>query len=337
MSTLPSIPRKTAPFNKFSAMVLLVDDQEMVGEAIRRILFDEPDVDFHFCSDAKEALALAESIRPTVILQDLVMPSVDGLQMVRLYRANPATKDIPIIVLSTREEPKVKAEAFAAGANDYLVKLPDRIELIARILYHSKAYLSLLQRDEAFRALHESQQKLMEANIQLQRMMNMDGLTGLNNRRCFDEYAATEWSRAAREQSAISLLMIDVDYFKKYNDTYGHLAGDEVLKKIAQTIQKSTQRPADLAARFGGEEFVIVLPATPLDGARHLAQIIHGAVEALNIPHAASAITDHATVSIGGASVIPKPGDALVNLLETADSGLYEAKRKGRNQIVMCE
>ena len=337
MSVLPPIPRKTAPFNKYSAMVLLVDDQEMVGEAIRRILLEEPNVDFHFCADAGEALALAQSIRPTVILQDLVMPSVDGLQMVRLYRADPITKDIPIIVLSTREEPKIKAEAFAAGANDYLVKLPDRIELIARILYHSKAYLSLMQRDDAFRALHESQQKLMEANIQLQRMMNMDGLTGLNNRRCFDEYAATEWSRAAREQSAISLLMIDVDYFKKYNDTYGHVAGDEVLKRIADTIQKSTHRPADLAARFGGEEFVIVLPSTPIDGARHLAETIHHAVETLNLPHTASTVADHATISIGGASIIPKPGNTLLALLESADSALYEAKRKGRNQVVMLE
>ena len=155
------------PSNEYDVMVLLVDDQAMVGEAIRRALANQPNIDFHFCASPGDALKIAEQIKPTVILQDLVMPGVDGLTLVRQYRANPATKDIPIIVLSTKEEPAVKSEAFAAGANDYLVKLPDRIELIARIRSHSKAYVNQLQRDAAYRALRESQQQLVDSNTAL--------------------------------------------------------------------------------------------------------------------------------------------------------------------------
>src|SRR5205823_1680353 len=132
---------------QYHAMVLLVDDQAMVFEAVRRALANQPDIDFHYCPDAREALALANQIKPTVILQDLVMPGIDGLTLVSQYRANPTTRDTPIIVLSTNENPQVKGQAFALGANDYLVKLPDKIELIARIRYHSKALMNLLQRD----------------------------------------------------------------------------------------------------------------------------------------------------------------------------------------------
>jgi signal transduction histidine kinase len=148
-------------------MVFLVDDQAMVGEALRRLLIDQVDIEFHYCSDPSAAVKQANQIRPTVILQDLVMPEIDGLDLVRRYRANPTTAATPIIVLSSREDAEVKSQAFTAGANDYLVKLPDRIELIARIRYHSKAYLNQLQRDEAYRALRESQQQLLESNTAL--------------------------------------------------------------------------------------------------------------------------------------------------------------------------
>src|SRR5262245_19150202 len=155
------------PAPDYHVMVLLVDDQALVCEAVRRALANQPDLDFHYCADSKEAVVVANQIKPTVILQDLVMPDIDGLTLVRHYRANPATRDIPIIVLSTNETPQVKSQAFAAGANDYLVKLPDKIELIARLRYHSKAYLNQIQRDEAHRALRESQQTLLESNTKL--------------------------------------------------------------------------------------------------------------------------------------------------------------------------
>ena len=319
--------------NENSAMVLLVDDQAMIGEAVRRGLAHEENIDFHFCDDPHQAVAQAVRIKPTVILQDLIMPGLDGLTLVREYRNNPATQDIPIIVLSTKEDPLVKSAAFAAGANDYLVKLPDNIELVARIRYHSRSYLTLLQRDEAYRALRVSQQQLLDTNLVLQRLMNSDGLTGLSNRRHFDEYLELEWRRAMREQAQLSLLMIDVDYFKSFNDTFGHLAGDEALRKVAEAIRNSCARPSDLPARYGGEEFVLVLPNTSPVGARLVAEKLRQSVEAMKIAHNMPDINSNLTVSIGLATHTPSMGSHCRQLILAADKGLYQAKNNGRNQV----
>jgi two-component system chemotaxis family response regulator WspR len=333
MATQTDDPAITPPA-EYLVRVLLVDDQVMIGEAVRRALAEHPDMEFHFCGNSAGAMAAAEQFKPTVILQDLVMPGIDGLTLVRLYRTNPLTKDIPIIVLSTKEEPSVKREAFAVGANDYLIKLPDAIELIARIQHHSKAYLNQLQRDAAYLALHDSQRKLMEINVELQRLTHVDGLTGLSNRRYFDEYIAAQWNLAFRAQSPLSLLMIDVDNFKLYNDTYGHLAGDEVLKSIATAMHTSFARPTDLTARFGGEEFVVILPLTPLESLELLGERLLRTVEDLHIPHSASTVGDYVTISVGGAATIPEQRDSLLHLIEAADSALYEAKEFGKNRIV---
>ena len=316
-------------------VVLLVDDQALIGEAVRRAVCDEPGVTFHFCADPLDALAAAKRLRPTVILQDLVMPAVNGLDLVREYRADLETQAIPIIVLSTKEEASVKSEAFRLGANDYLVKLPDRIELIARIRYHSRAYVTHIQRDEAYRALRQSQQELMEINLELQRLTNVDGLTGLSNRRYFEEYFETEWAQATRAQEPISLLMVDIDHFKQYNDTYGHLAGDEVLRSVAQAVKACFRRPRDLAVRMGGEEFVVILPQTPRRDVLALAETAVRAVEGLNISHGASSVSDRVTISVGGATHVPERGDPRLALLETADQAMYEAKQTGRNRAVI--
>jgi len=151
----------------YHVMVLLIDDQAMVCEAVRRALANQSDIDFHYCADPAEAVVVANQIKPTVILQDLVMPGIDGLTLVGRFRANAATRETPIVVLSTNDNPQVKSQCFAAGANDYLVKLPDKVELIARLRYHSKGYVNQLQRDEAYRALRESQQQLVESNTSL--------------------------------------------------------------------------------------------------------------------------------------------------------------------------
>jgi two-component system, chemotaxis family, response regulator WspR len=319
------------------AMVLLVDDQAMVGEAIRRALIGEAEVRLHYCADPAKALAMARQVGATVILQDLVMPGIDGLELVRQYRADPVTSQIPIIVLSTKEEPAVKGAAFKAGANDYLVKLPDRIELIARIRYHSIAYRNQLQRDEAYRALRQSQELLLERNSELQRLTNVDGLTGLSNKRYFNEYLEAEWKRALRAAAPLSVLMIDVDHFKQYNDTYGHLAGDEVLRTLGQAIKTSFRRSTDLTARFGGEEFVVILPGTGAADTGDQADKLCRVVEELNLPHKASSVTDHVTISVGGATTVPRRDGSVEGLVETADQALYEAKRSGRNRAVARE
>jgi len=314
--------------------VLLVDDQIMVGEAIRRALVQERDVVYHFCPNPDDAVSEAQRLKPTVILQDLVLPRVDGLTLVRAYRDTPTLRDVPIIVLSTKEDPVTKSAAFAAGANDYLVKLPDAIELIARIRYHSRSYLALRERDEAYRALHASQQQLLEMNLELRRLSNLDGLTGLANRRYFDEYLGAEWQRAMREQRDIALMMVDVDHFKRYNDTYGHLAGDGALKQVAQALQGAADRSTDLAARYGGEEFSLVMPNTSLGGARLIGEKLRRAVAALAVEHKASTTGDILSVSIGTATMVPQQGTTFTALVDAADRNLYAAKHQGRNQVV---
>ncbi|WP_460138577.1 diguanylate cyclase [Pseudomonas sp. H2_D07] len=316
-----------------AAMVLLVDDQAMIGEAVRRGLAHEENIDFHFCADPHQAIAQAIRIKPTVILQDLVMPGLDGLTLVREYRNHPTTQNIPIIVLSTKEDPLIKSAAFSAGANDYLVKLPDNIELVARIRYHSRSYMTLLQRDAAYRALRVSQQQLLDTNLVLQRLMNSDGLTGLSNRRHFDEYLELEWRRAMRDQTQLSLLMIDVDFFKTYNDSFGHVEGDEALRKVADTIRGASSRPSDLPARYGGEEFALVLPNTSPGGARLVAEKLRMAVAALKIPHIAPVEGSSLTVSIGLSTMTPVQGTDCRKLIMAADKGLYTAKHNGRNLV----
>ena len=326
-----------SPRDDGAIVVFLVDDQAMIGEAVRRALASEKDITFHYCGSGAQAAAMAEKIQPTVILQDLVMPEVDGMALVARYRGNAATRDIPIIVLSSKEDAVVKSEAFAAGVDDYLVKLPDRVELIARVRHHSKGYLARLQRDAAYRALDASQQKLLEMNRALQRLSHVDGLTGLSNRRYLDEYLGLEWKRAARELNEFSVLMIDVDNFKKYNDSQGHLAGDEVLKQVGNAVRQALHRPADLAARFGGEEFVVVLPGTGHAGARVLGERICKRVEALGLAHPGNGGASVVTVSIGGASTMPVRGGQATDLLAAADGALYQAKHEGKNRAVLRE
>jgi adenylate cyclase len=159
-SPLNSVSEKPSSLTEYTVTVLLVDDQEMIGEAVRRMLASEKDIVFHYCSDPAKAINKALEVKPTVILQDLVMPEIDGLQLLRFFRANSVTRDIPMIVLSSKEEAELKAQAFSLGANDYLVKLPDRVELIARIRYHSKAYMTLVERNVAYKTMKDYLVKL---------------------------------------------------------------------------------------------------------------------------------------------------------------------------------
>lgn len=317
--------------------VLLVDDQAMIAEGIRRMLADEENMVFHYCSDPSEAIRMATDIDATIILQDLVMPDIDGMTLVRFFRANDATKEIPIIVLSSKEDPVIKSEAFSHGANDYLVKLPDKIELIARIRSHSRHYLLQIERDAAFFALREMQKQLKKTNAELKRLSSLDGLTGIGNRRTFDETLQKEWSRAARTGEPISLLLLDIDYFKLFNDTYGHQGGDECLQKVAKALESVATRPGDVVARYGGEEFGLILPLTNADGARKLADHLITAVRKLGIHHGASKVSDIVTVSVGVCTMIPEEKGGVEECIEMADKALYQAKEQGRNRAIHCE
>jgi len=321
-----------SPVNSQDSCVLLVDDQPIVAEAIRRILADQDDIVFHYCKDSDKAVASAIECRPTVILQDLVMPDTDGMTLLSQYRANPEIKAIPVIVLSTKEDPEIKRDAFERDASDYLVKIPDKIELIARIHAHSRSYLAHKQRDEAMVALKKLQEELEKKNAELARLSAYDGLTDIYNRRSFDELLQTEWERSIREGTMLSLILIDIDHFKLFNDNYGHQGGDDCLRKVARTLADTIHRPADFVARYGGEEFAVVLPRTDSEGAAEIAEKLCLCIEKLGIQHEFSTAADCVTISAGVSIVKPSSKNEAAHLIEAADKALYAAKENGRNQ-----
>jgi two-component system chemotaxis family response regulator WspR len=316
----------------YKVRVLLVDDQLIIVEAVRRMLAGHADIEFHSVTDPLAALAAARMFRPTVILQDLVMQGSDGFQLIQAYKDDETLRAVPVVVLSTKEEAKLKAHAFAVGAHDYLVKLPDRLELMARIRHHSAGHISGLQRDAALRSLRASREELTRANEELRRLAALDGLTGIANRRRFDEAAHVEWQRGWRQHTPLALLLCDVDHFKQYNDHLGHPAGDLCLKKMAAVLTGQLKRPADLAARYGGEEFALLLPDTDLAGALHVGEACRVGLEQLALPHP-GAPCGYVTMSMGVACIVPGEDDTLEDLIAQADAALYEAKHNGRNCV----
>lgn len=328
----PGVARDAGPVRS-KTVVLLVDDQPTVAEAIRSMLIEDPNIEVHCCSEVGAALRMAHQLHPSVILLDLVMPNVDGFAILRFFRADKEVSNVPVIVLSSKEDPRDKSKAFELGASDYLVKIPDKIELLARVRAHAKSYLVQIERDEAFRTVERMKQELERRNQELQHLSMTDALTGIPNRRFFDDILRREWRRGIREQFPLSLIMIDVDFFKKFNDTYGHQAGDECLQRVAEVVQRVARRPGDVAARFGGEEFVLLLPHTTADGACVVANNLRLLTAQMNIRHAASDVASHVTLSLGVACA-PEPGQltTAAALVEAADEALYAAKRSGRDR-----
>ncbi|SMF33237.1 SpoIIE family protein phosphatase [Desulfovibrio gilichinskyi] len=238
--TNSSINEKLLTEHKIS--VLLIDDQPMVGEAVRRMLAEEKDIDFHFISDPTTAIPTAEKLEPTVILQDLVMPEIDGMTMVKFMRANSKLKNIPLIVLSTKEEATTKAEAFALGANDYLVKLPDKIELIARIRYHSKGYINLLQRNEAYKQLLESRDAMRK-----ELAVAADYVTSLLPNPVEKGEIQADWRflpSASLGGDSFGYHWLDDDHFAMYLlDVCDHGVGSALLSVSAMNVLRSQTLP----------------------------------------------------------------------------------------------
>jgi len=312
--------------------VFVVDDQRYVVELLKTELAVHLESDFQACLDSSAALEMARAFEPTVILQDLVMPNADGFAMLRLYRADLSLRDVPVIVLSSREDPRDKSRAFAMGASDYMVKIPDPIELAARVRAHSVSYRARRERDVAFRQLASLKTRLEHQNAELERLATRDGLTGLANRRHFDENLVVELRRAHRDRTELSLILADVDHFKRFNDRYGHVEGDECLRRVASVLGGCARRVMDLAARYGGEEFAVLLPSTPREAASGLAERMRRNVAELRLPHAGSDVAPHVTLSLGVASQRPGVAFAPEELIEVADRALYRAKETGRNR-----
>jgi diguanylate cyclase (GGDEF)-like protein len=274
-----------------------------------------------------EAIAVFESERPDLMLMDVIMPEMDGYEAARRIRAREGGEHwTPIIFLTGMGAEDDLKRGIEAGGDDYLIKPVSPVVLAAKI--------KAMQRLHDMRnTLVETTHKLDTANQELQRLSALDGLTGIPNRRCFDEALLVEWRRNARAASAISLAMIDVDSFKQFNDHYGHLMGDDCLRKVASALQRTLRRPGDLLARYGGEEFVAILPATPLSGGLLIAEHLRDAVEALALPHELSTASKVVTVSIGIAVTVPDNTGTPEPLVAAADEMLYKAKRNGRNQV----
>lgn len=318
----------------YHSIVLLVDDQKVIHLGLKKMLQDEDDIVLHFCKDGCKAVATALQLKPTVILQDITMPNINGLELLQQYRNHDAISDTPVLMLSATDTVEVKADAFQQGADDYLVKMPHKVELLARIRHHTKAYIEHQEREIAMRQLKQEKEKLALAYQELERLASRDGLTSIANRRHFDVTFKTEWSRAMRETESLSLIMIDIDCFKQYNDSYGHLAGDECLKLVAASLKQHLQRPTDLLARYGGEEFVVLLPGTHARGAIKVAERLRKEVLALQLPHENSVAHDCVSISLGAATVAPMLKHQALELLQLADKALYEAKDGGRNQVI---
>jgi diguanylate cyclase (GGDEF)-like protein/PAS domain S-box-containing protein len=193
------------------------------------------------------------------------------------------------------------------------------------------------ERERLISELERAKKDIEDANQKLERLAALDGLTQLANRRMFDAYLVREWSIQARQKSPLSIIMCDIDYFKRYNDAYGHQAGDECLKQVADKLKDSVTRPTDLVARYGGEEFVLVLPDTNPRGAEHVAQRIIKHIKKLKIPHSQSDIDPYVTLSMGISYVLPHHHQSLEVLIKTADDALYEVKATGRNNYLMKE
>jgi diguanylate cyclase (GGDEF)-like protein len=268
-----------------------------------------------------------------LILLDFYLPDMSGTELCRKLKADPKTQDIPVIIMTGSSNQKHLKEAFDAGAVDYLEKPFQRVEMLARITSALRLKSKIDQQKQYLQELSETARRLYKENRSLEKLSILDSLTGLYNRRYFDQTLGKEFQRARRNGSVLSLLMVDIDAFKSYNDHYGHPAGDECLKQIAGVFKKIINRSNDLAARYGGEEFAIILPETPLAGALNVAEALREEVMALRINHSVSPVFPVVTISVGVAAMIPQAGDQPGNLVTAADKALYQSKAAGRNRV----
>ncbi|MEG4287627.1 diguanylate cyclase [Microcoleus sp. C2C3] len=312
-------------------LLLVVEDNNFLQAYLETLL--TPYYRVAVASDGVEGLEKAKSLQPNLIVSDQVMPRQNGLDLLKEIRSTPELSSTPVIFLTARSGMEARIESLDAGADDYIAKPFDERELLARVRNLLRSHSAEQQLALLNRQLQQQKQQLESVNRALQYLATYDSLTEVKNRHSFNQYLDTEWRRLAREEAPLSLIMCDIDYFKLYNDTYGHQAGDECLRQVAAVIQHSVKRAADLVARYGGEEFVVVLPNTDIEGATCVAQMIAQQVRALQIVHAKSAVSEYVTLSLGVACCIPAPKSQPEALIALADESLYQAKASGRDRV----
>jgi diguanylate cyclase (GGDEF)-like protein len=291
--------------------ILIVDDVstniKILGQALRQ------EYDISIGTNGQKALEIAASEHPPdLILLDIMMPEMDGYEVCRRLKSDPKSRNIPVIFITTKDEIEDETKGLGLGAVDYIVK-PFRLPIV---LARVRTHLILKRKTDL-----------------LESLVSIDGLTEIPNRRRFDEMLDHEWRRTMRVAASLSMIMMDIDFFKDFNDNYGHAVGDECLQKVAHTLEHSVKRASDFVARYGGEEFAAILPETTLEAALNIAERIRTNVENLEIPHAFSQVSDHVTLSLGVATLVPTSDMDPNDLLKAADNALYKAKEAGRNRV----
>ncbi|MEM6445968.1 MAG: PleD family two-component system response regulator [Cyanobacteria bacterium P01_D01_bin.123] len=303
--------------------ILIVDDNPTNLSVLSHALKDAG-FRVRVAMDGESAVEQSIEDLPELILLDIQMPGMDGFETCTQLKANPATREIPVIFITASASIENKVRGLSLGAVDYITKPFQQEEVLARVRVHLK--LRYLQQK-----VQEQKIALLAANRELERIANLDGLTQVANRRRFDDYLEREWRRLARDRQPLSLILCDIDYFKRYNDYYGHQSGDACLQAVAQALEGAVKRPADLVARYGGEEFAVVLPNTTAEGAVHVAKLLRMEVKHLEIVHAQSSASPHVTLSMGVSCMIPTFDTSPMELIAISDKALYVAKDAGRD------
>ncbi len=291
--------------------LLIVDDEKQNRTLLTELLKDE----YHLilAKNGIQALDRAIEHRPDLILLDVLMPEMDGHAVIQSLKNDDRTKEIPVIFVSALDSAESEERGLELGAVDYISKPFSPSIVRARVRNH-------------IQSVH--QRRLLE------QLALLDGLTEIPNHRRFSQVYTQEWRRCRRSASPLSLIVVDVDHFKMYNDSNGHAAGDIVLRQVAQTLKAAVKRSGDFVARYGGEEFVILLPDIDQNGAEALAEQVRAEIESLRIPHVDSPVSPWVTISLGGVTQIPPESQDEPELFCIADAALYQAKRQGRNRVI---
>ncbi len=305
--------------------VLIVEDSRINLRQISSIV-SKMGHDIVTAHNGKEAITAFKSENPDIILMDVMMPEMDGYEAARHIKKLVGNRWVPLIFLTAMTEAEDLAEGIDAGGDDYLAKPVNKVILTAKIKAMSR--IAAMQKE-----LFELTEKLESANKKLEALSKTDPLTKIPNKRHFSETFEKEWGRAIRNKTSLALLLIDIDFFKKYNDHYGHMQGDWCLKSVAQGLAETLRRPADFIARFGGEEFIAILPENNTEQGKQVAENMVEHIRSLNIPHVLSETASCVTVSIGVSSVIPTTDAKPDDLISKADEALYHTKQHGRNGV----
>ncbi|GFO66627.1 diguanylate cyclase response regulator [Geomonas limicola] len=302
--------------------ILIIDDTPANIAILNETLKDEYDV--YFAISGSEGLQVAVTLEPDLILLDIMMPEMDGFEVCRELKATELTARIPVIFVTAAVSHEEEVRGLQCGAADYIAKPISPPVVALRVRNH----LELTRRSRMLETLSE---ELAGKNRQLQMLARMDGLTGLANRRFLDETLDSEVRRAQRCGTPLSLIMCDIDFFKRFNDRYGHQAGDDALRRIGALLQRVFQRGSDFPCRYGGEEFAVILPETGSEQATHLAEHLRRSMVEEGLPHAYSDVAACVTLSVGVVSANASEERKAHWFLAQADAALYRSKDEGRN------